>query len=292
MLSSPLAEPDAPRSEAPPRSDRRPLVLRDAAIERSAANGGAARFLDARLRHLARRESRCRLSLGKLLDSFRARRAYQELGFVRLADYARERLGCSASEAETAARVAARLEALPAVARAFDRGEISWTKARILAAVASSATEERWLELARGSSTRRLEEMARAAPSAADEPRGAPSLAAEAEVRAIREDHDEEIDGEPRLRFAMRCPAAVWVLFRRVVELARRVAGEPLATWRAAEAIAAEGLSSRAGAAGRGGERRAGERFAARARVVGPAPGRRGDIFRRCAAGSRALARR
>src|SRR5438445_605934 len=52
------------------------------------------------------------------------------------------------------------------------------------------------------------------------------------------------MDGEAAVTFRLRCPRWVPPLWRDAVELARRVAGESLAPWRAAEAIAAEGLSA------------------------------------------------
>jgi hypothetical protein len=57
------------------------------------------------------------------------------------------------------------------------------------------------------------------------------------------EEEGHFVDGEPEARFHLRCPRRVRVLWREVVDLARRVAGEALPVWQAAEAIAAEGLS-------------------------------------------------
>jgi len=72
------------------------------------------------------------------------------------------------------------------------------------------------------------------------------ALAALIAARGGREppDDDETVDGEPRVRFAMRCPGRLRSLWRDTVELARRMAGANVAPWQAAEAIAAEGLSA------------------------------------------------
>src|SRR5438105_9764288 len=54
-------------------------------------------------------------------------------------------------------------------------------------------------------------------------------------------------DGEDDdvVRFRLRCPRRVRLLWQQVVELARRMAGAELTHAQAAEAIAAEGLSAR-----------------------------------------------
>src|SRR5213595_1354252 len=55
-------------------------------------------LLDRLLRRLARQEALCRQVLGHLARHFLAKRAHQRLGFVRLDDFARERLGLSGLE--------------------------------------------------------------------------------------------------------------------------------------------------------------------------------------------------
>src|SRR5437899_1020792 len=89
-----------------------------------------AELLDPLLRRLARQEALCRRVLGRLADPFLLRRAHQRLGFVRLDDYARESLGLSGRELQELARVVERLDALPAVARAFGDGALSWSQLR------------------------------------------------------------------------------------------------------------------------------------------------------------------
>jgi hypothetical protein len=56
---------------------------------------------------------------------------------------------------------------------------------------------------------------------------------------------DDGIDGEPCVRWRLACPARLRPLWRTALDLARRVAGEEVATWQAAELIAAEGIAAR-----------------------------------------------
>jgi hypothetical protein len=173
-----------------------------------------------------------RRELGCAARAFIGRRAYDRLGFVRLGDYARERLGVSARMLESAAWLATRLDELPAVSRAFDRSEISWAQARAICRVAVPANEEQWLACARRSTVGTLERLV----ARAEQPDG---------VAADPDGDPNEIDGEPAIRWRFACPARVRALWRRALELASRAAGEPLSDWRAAEIVAAEGSSGR-----------------------------------------------
>ena len=187
-----------------------------------------AQLLDRLLRRLARQEALCRGVLGRLAQYFLAKRAHQRLGFVRLDDFARERLGLSGRELQELARVAQRLQALPTLARAFAQGTLSWSHLRLLVSVATPDTEAAWLARARGESVRALE-------------------AAIAAARGVPPDPDERaLDGEAPARFHLRCPRRVRRLWRHAAELASRMSGARLPAWRAAEAIAAEGLASEA----------------------------------------------
>ena len=217
-----------------PRGDTRPFGLAEHEIERArmSERRRVALQTDVELRVAARTETSARRELGDAARVFLRRRAYRRLGFVRLSDYTRERLGVSARTLQAAAWLAARLEDLPAISSAFDRAEISWTQARMLCAVASAATEAQWLELARRSSVEALERRVERERKAGDVPSDP-----DADERAL--------DGEPTVRVRLTCPARIRVLWRRAVELAARVAGETLADWRAVEVIAAEGFSGR-----------------------------------------------
>src|SRR2546428_11053099 len=133
------------------------------ARSRSFRHDDAALVLDGYLRRLAAQEARCRVVLGRLGRVFLERRGQHLLGFARLGDYARERLGLSARELQSLASVTERLEALPAIRTAFDAGEISWAQVRLLVGIATPESERAWLELARGRTVRALAAAIRAA---------------------------------------------------------------------------------------------------------------------------------
>src|SRR3989442_517482 len=67
---------------------------------------GCALVLDGHLRRLARREALCRQVVGRLARSLLQRHGHPKLGFARLGDYTRERLGLSAREVQELARAA------------------------------------------------------------------------------------------------------------------------------------------------------------------------------------------
>ena len=194
------------------------LLVPPEAYGRSFSPHDAALVLDDWLRRLAAHEARCRTVLGTLARRFLARRGHHELWFARLGDYARERLGISARELQSLASVSARLERLPRLREAFAEGALGWAQLRLLAVVATPETEAEWLEVARGRTARALAAVIR--PSGED---------------------DEGDD----TRFRLRCPRRVRLLWQHVVELARRMAGSEVTHGKAAEAIAAEGLSAR-----------------------------------------------
>jgi len=121
----------------------------------------AALVVDGYLRRLSSQEARCRRVLGTLASDFLRRRAHHTLGFVRVDDYARERLGLSGRELQSAAQVVGALRELPALAAAFDEGTLSWTQARLLIAIARPETEAAWLAIARDRTVRALETVLR-----------------------------------------------------------------------------------------------------------------------------------
>ena len=204
-----------------------------------------ARYVDEALSHLAHQEARCRRALGLLALALLRQQAHQHLGFVRLGDYTRERLGLSAREIQSFAQVVHTMEQLPLIAGAFARAELSWAQVRAVVRVATQATEASWLARARGLTVRVLEDLVRDAcgggSTAEGPPAGAPPVGSEAIVTpaaltaaaaAVADEDAGRIDGEPAVRLRLRCPRRVRVLWRAVVELVRRMAGEPLPVWR------------------------------------------------------------
>lgn len=199
------------------------LLVPPDAHSRGFSHGDAALVLDGWLRRLASQDARCRTVLGSLAGAFLRCRGQHELGFSRLDDYARERLGISGRELQSLATVVRRLEELSTIRDAFSRGVVNWAQVRLLVGVATPETEVHWLALARGRTVRALEALVREAGRAPD---------------TGEED-------EPRVPFRLRCPHRLLALWRDTVELARRMAGAALTQGQAAEAIAAEGLSGR-----------------------------------------------
>src|SRR3989454_12282995 len=107
-------------------------VLADTVDRRHVDRDLCALQLDGFLRRLARQEAVCRRVLGRLGRTFLAGRYHYRLGFARLGDYTRERLGLSARQVQDLARVAERLQSLPALAAAFAAGDGSWAPTRLL----------------------------------------------------------------------------------------------------------------------------------------------------------------
>ena len=85
----------------------------------------AAVVLDRELLVLAGMESRCRLVLARLARRLVEVRAWRPLGFVRLSDYARERLGVSPRSLEDDAHVMRALDRLPRLRSALESGAAS-----------------------------------------------------------------------------------------------------------------------------------------------------------------------
>jgi len=85
-------------------------------------------------------------------------RLYRELGYSSIHAYGRDALGFSDRKISAFIRMADAFEKLPATKRAVDEGELTWTKAREIVSVATPGNENSWLEEARNSSRRELEQ--------------------------------------------------------------------------------------------------------------------------------------
>src|SRR2546428_12696938 len=109
----------------------------------------AARLLEAHLVQLGRAGLLVDRRLAPALLRLRSRRLYRLLGYVRLADYLGERLGMSLRRCQAILRLERMLADLPRLLRALLDGEVSLSKVETVAAAATSATEEFWLERAR-----------------------------------------------------------------------------------------------------------------------------------------------
>src|SRR5438876_11948800 len=154
------------------------VLAADAA--RGLAAAECATLLDGYLRRLAPQEARARRVLGTLAHGVLRRRHHHDLGFARLRDYTRERLGLSARELQTLAHVVEGLARLPAIGDAFDSGGITWSQALCLVALATPEDAPFWLLGARIHTVRALEAM----------------VARRARRRIAR----DTVDGHPRAR--------------------------------------------------------------------------------------------
>jgi hypothetical protein len=153
-------------------------------------------------------------------------RAWERLGFARLADYSRECLGISARSLWSLAEVGATLGRLPLLEQALVSGRLGWTKVRLLARLPEGEDEEAWIGYAREVTAEELSKVVRAVDRGSVE-----AGAAEGE------------EAKGRL-FEVRCSAEVRGKFSFARGAASRAAGRRLHLSEAAELIAAEVLSA------------------------------------------------
>ena len=185
--------------------------------------------LDARLTELARHAAPLRRALARIAGAFVRRRAWEPLGFARLADYARERPGLSARELQDLAHVDAALARLPAIGAALASGQLGWTKARLLCRVATPQDESLWLAAAGRLSAAALAREVRAI-----------------DVGSLEAGALDPLEGEPGERevLRVRAPRQVKSRWGYVKQTLRRVAGGWLPTETCVELVAAEVLSA------------------------------------------------
>jgi hypothetical protein len=181
---------------------------------------------DARVRQLVRARGALRPSLAVLSLVLVRKRLYEALGFRSLGDYGRERLGIGARSLREWARVWDSLSKLPRLRTAVLRGEVSWSVARRVVAVATPETDAACMETVRGRTVRAVEAMLRAVSLDAEPPDAS------------------DADAEDRVRVSLPLESAALPRWAEAVELARRMAGEALPLWECAEAIAAETLAT------------------------------------------------
>jgi len=201
--------------------------------------GDEARQRDAALVAQVRGAAPLRRALAAIAGRIVASEAWAELGYARLSDYVRERAGLTAGFLHELARVDAGLRRLPALEATFVGGGIPWTKARLVAGVATAEDEGVWLgAAARLSSDALAREVravdARAAALAAPGPAGAPLGERDAAGALL----------EPRAGARFRCSGYVRAKLHRVRWLAQRVAGEALPPWACMDALAGEVASA------------------------------------------------
>lgn len=209
----------------------------DAAI-RGGWRTDAAVVLDRELTSLASMDAHCRVLQARLSRRFLQQRAWRPLGFVRLPDYTRERLGIAPRTLEDDARVMTLLDALPALRAALEHGEIGWTTVRTLVRVATRENDASLLEYAGTMTTRKLEAFVREL-----ETTGTPSAdQADSSAGAVETGNAENTDPEVRLRIVVSRTGRR--LFRVAHELASRSAGAPLNAAQSLELVLAEAMAA------------------------------------------------
>ncbi len=136
--------------------------------------------VDARLRaavaELRRAEQNAVLWFAELMR----RRLYRDCGYSSIHAYAEAMLGFGQAKTYQFIRLAESLDGLPQLRASVEAGEMPWTKARSVAAVATPRSEDQWIALAKTSSARQLEERIRESRSEARRDRGQGDLMAPA----------------------------------------------------------------------------------------------------------------
>jgi hypothetical protein len=176
-----------------------------------------AREMDARLKTLATTARAAEAELAKALLEMKRRGLFKWLGYSRVQDYAEVELDIAKGKAKELVELATKLERLPKIRDAFEAGELEWTKARAIARVATTGSEEEWFAEAKSLTSRALE---RRVARAKDEPvtvrivlELSRSDAADLDlaVRKLREERGEAISTS-----------------EAIPELARRAMGSPV----------------------------------------------------------------
>ena len=208
---------------------------------------------------------RTALPLARAATALLASKAWCDLGFARLDDYARERLGRSGRWLRDLAALGDRVGNLPALATAItgeDGGRpLGRVAAMLVAKVASPSTLDDWIDRARSSSIRALRDAVRAARATAtnDQPAAAsvppiefpvesPHVAATPipETAAAAATPDDDDDVADRLLVRMMIPSPIRAAFDEAVDLFRAVEGGEASVVSFVEALVAE-AAARAG---------------------------------------------
>ncbi len=86
---------------------------------------------------------------------------YRVLGYADIQHYALEGLKLSHGKTMQFVRLAKDIKRLPALEKALETGEVTWTKARTVGAVATPDNQDEWVELAKNVPRRELEKKAK-----------------------------------------------------------------------------------------------------------------------------------
>ena len=129
----------------------------------SPLDGATASELDVQVRGLSLLLARHELDLARALLSFHRADGWRRLGYATESQYARERLGLSRSSLLARRALAAKLEALPAVALALGGAQIGVEAALQVVRIATPRTEGAWLDRAQRRTIKHLREEVSAA---------------------------------------------------------------------------------------------------------------------------------
>lgn len=124
-----------------------------------------ARDVDCHLRDSLRELHRVERNTVLWFSEVLRRKLYRDLGYGSMHQYARVALGFGPAKTSQFIRLGEALHDLPKLRESVARGELGWTKARTVAAVATPETEEDWLAAAKSESRTVLEDRARQARS-------------------------------------------------------------------------------------------------------------------------------
>jgi hypothetical protein len=187
-----------------------------------------------RLLRLAASVGPLRRVLTRIAARLVAGRSHERLGYARLSDYARERVGLSARQLHELARVDRRMAGLPALERALVANLLPWSKVRLLARVATPGDVGAWIARATATPSRRLEQEVRERGREPDP------------GRPLDPDRDlpDPIDTAPVALLRLRCTPAVREKWSVVREVSQRVAGERLRADETLEWVLAEVASA------------------------------------------------
>ncbi|MEO8181138.1 MAG: hypothetical protein ABI895_20055 [Deltaproteobacteria bacterium] len=141
-------------------------IANEAALGTALLESNSAEALDAQVRALCSASAGHELRLARLMLALHRMDGWRRLGYATEGHYARERLGLSRSSMLARRVLAARLEALPAVAAALNEAQIGVEAALQLARVVTPRTEAAWLARARQRTTKHLREEVAAALTA------------------------------------------------------------------------------------------------------------------------------
>jgi hypothetical protein len=124
------------------------------------------------LKELRQAEKNAMLLFAEILR----RKLYRELGFSNIHLYSNDALGFSRTKTFQFIRLAQSLDHLPMLRKSIEKDEVPWTKARVVAKVATPETERRWVAEAKRSSRRDLELKAKIARAKTKTPESELSL--------------------------------------------------------------------------------------------------------------------